>query len=267
MRSQGRQRLFTAGIGKTHTFEDELIESQPCLADSLSFLSRIANYSPQITKVRHEITLKDILAVNSLFAEPDPEQLKIKNGTKNVVWDHNREVQFPKVNFLHNIFLAGGLIKEEKNRLKITKKGREFFGFTSGQQFGTILNCFFSKLDWQALNGSDNLRGQFLSEPTRILQETSYIVLKSIQDFHKPFSANMLIKKALLKVRGDNFGTMMLSMLADKLLLNHLVWMGILQIPAFSSDQFGLTPFGNRVISQIDQTIEQSIPQVFYRLI
>ena len=88
----------------------------------------------------------------------------------------------------------------------------------------------------------------------------------------------MLMKKALLKDRSDNFGTMMLSMLADKLLLNHLVWMGMLQvhskgvkklqqIPAFSSDQFGLTPFGNRVISQIDQTIEQSIPQIFYRLI
>ena len=278
MRSLGRQRLFIEAVDRTIMFEDELIKSLPFSGDSLNFLSHIADNSLRITKVRHEITLKDILSVNSLFAEPDPQHLEINNGKKSVIWDHKRGVQFPKVNFLHNIFLAGGLIKEENNRLKITKRGRDFFGLSPGKQFGTIFNCFFSKLDWHALNGFDNLRGQFLSEPVKILQEISYIVLKSIQDFHKPFSANMLMKKALLKDRSDNFGTMMLSMLADKLLLNHLVWMGMLQvhskgvkklqqIPAFSSDQFGLTPFGNRVISQIDQTIEQSIPQVFYRLI
>jgi hypothetical protein len=62
----------------------------------------------------------------------------------------------------------------------------------------------------------------------------------------------------------------------DKLLLDHLVFMEILEnnmeevqktveFTFLGTSNFKLTAFGNQVIKQVEQNMQTSIPEVFYR--
>ncbi len=67
-------------------------------------------------------------------------------------------------------------------------------------------------------------------------------------------------------------------MMIDKLLLDYLVWMEILEsdldklkpqpmVSLLAAYNYSLTTFGNKVIGQVDQNMQNSIPEFLYQLV
>lgn len=280
MRFKGRQTLFFQILSKHLINFDAELSNNPMVLDFITFLTHLSKKTVTISKVKREISLPFILEINNRLFEPDPEEIKFNNGKKSFAVSNRKEVQFAKVNYLHNICLAAGWIVEKGNRLVLTKKGEEFLKLPQNNQFMAIFETFFIELNWAVLDRGDDTRADFLADQSEVLQNTTYHLLVGIKKLtNQSFSLEIMLKNAYPSIKGEQFETMFMKIGLEKLLVKFLVWSRILKDLSIKketmhpfkilqdNDRFQLTALGHQVIEKIEEAMYQSIPSVFREIV
>lgn len=278
MRFKGKQYLFTQILEKQLINFNLDFNNNYFIKDAATFIKFVQNNIVAVSKVRRDMRLSTILLINSQFINPDPEMVVFKGGKKKIEYQNRQETQFPKVNYLHNILLSASLIKEVKDRLIITKKGKDFLELNAKGQFKLLFGIFFGKLDWGALNRENDLRADFLSSQGKILQDISFQLLSILKGLKgKTFSPLELLNQVFdqkLK-KEEQFAFAMLVIALERLLVVFLLWIGIIEdntpkkwannplVGLSNFSQVELTNFGLEVIESIEKSMTESIPAIF----
>lgn len=264
MRDKGKQTFFFGILKKQKIDFDANFLNNEFLKDAVTFLKHILNNKVYVSKIRRDIRLSNILEINIKFIAPDPEITKFSNGARSFSYKNREEIQFTKINYLHNITLAAGLIDEKKERLIITPKAEEFLELSPDLQFKLLFCAFFEMLDWSSLNRGYDIRDNLLANQAEIIQNTTYNLLSELKNFDsQEFNSIKLLTKALsTKLKEDKPALALLAISLDKLLIQFLVWANILK------NNFSLlilTSFGKQIIEDIERSMNQAIPTVYYK--
>lgn len=277
MRFYGQETLFFE-IFKHHSTHLYLsFKDNPLIKDAVSFLNYVFNNKVNLTKVRRDIGLARILKLNSELVEPGPEVLTFGRGGKSISFTNREEIQFYKVYCLHHLFLALSFVKERKNRLLLTPKGRQFLKLSPPEQFEALFESYFAQLNWSVLIGG-GWAIETLEKRAEILQGACFNFLKSLKGFGNQKISSLEIVKKLFSFQTGNQEDLepgLLTNAANKFIFDFLVWAEILRdtlpkktkedlLESLSDkDHFLLTPFGKQVIEQTEKAMHEAIPSIF----
>jgi len=271
-----RQKFFYELLKVGLNF-DFPINDNELIKDATTFLEYIKQYKVPITKVKKEITFAQVLELNKKLIRPDPEILKIEKTT----YQYKYQWQMPKLNFLHIVFLVGGLIKREKDKLLISKKGEQFLLKNTKEKIEEIFYLWFYNTNWPAFQEREGwVSKDFSNKPIKILQDMSFLLISEIKRLSN-FKAEDLLKEIVEIILVDDKDeqkkgfTTILSIFLETSLLKYLIWFGIIkeELYFFSKSKplvgakFAITSFGKSFIASIDKQKQKLIPDILWKIV
>lgn len=125
-------------------FTDDDISRTPIFHDAKIFLEFVKKNKPKLTSVAKNLTRKDIYLLNKKLRYPDELDLII-NGK--VIRKLQNETEAATLHFLKNLCQIATFIKRQKNRLIITKLGKEYINKPS-LLFFTLWQIWLFYFNW-----------------------------------------------------------------------------------------------------------------------
>jgi tetratricopeptide (TPR) repeat protein len=265
----GTQWLFHKTLLDDMPLMDRSIEQNECLRDAIAFLTYVEQRKPHLTPVNENIKKGEVLAINRIFLQPDPEMITIPTPKSTMNVSYTEEWQFPKVNFFHEVFFQDKFIKKEKKRLTLTRKGKAFFSLSPDVQLVHLLGSWFFKTNWLAFDvrsgwvPNEEINGNPAIE---FYQLSSYSLLtKLTETADKPKEVTKLFAVELVE-----------SYLLRHVFLSFLQWAGIIGgLPTVKDSlpnpeamiamsqkvpKIQITAFGKTLLQTIAESIHDAIP-------
>ncbi|MFN4212471.1 MAG: hypothetical protein ACK4FL_00685 [Microgenomates group bacterium] len=220
-------------------FTDGDVSNAPIFHDAKIFLEFVDKNRPKLTSISKNLTRKDIYLLNQKLQYPDDLDL-IVDGK--VVRKLQNETEASTLHFLKNLCQIATFIKKQKNRLTITKLGKEYLTKPS-LLFFTLWQVWLFYYNWVYL--------------TFAFEE------KVVEFFQKEFSflALLFLEQADYWLSTEEFFARTLSLdpqefssTFERVVLKKLEYFGLIETKKIKDDfnfdkivSFKLSPLGEKV--------------------
>lgn len=266
MKKRGRQILFASVITDNIDLSCKEIADSEIVKDAYVFFHYLTKDTITLTPKRKFIPFRQVKQINREFVHPDPLY-----AIDDKDFPYREEWQMPKVNFLTVVSLTAGILKEDGNTLRLTKKGEKIVRSPPQQLWNTLFSTWLVKVGWEHVGERPSTIGRLSGRFNSIFQDRTFELFGILFRLGESFTLSDLVEKISSPKKNLQDTSMYYEVVLEKSFFCFLEWFGLIQtqhrgkmlsIFGIKSPKtiYKVTSLGKCVVGEIKESMHEAIP-------